>query len=260
MQEFHYAEEVSVEELLGRPLTPADRPGAQALEAERRRFAEEPGSMVLQDEQEVFVSAYADAVRWAYRRRMPAHSAAAYALSKHNFPMLAGIADGRVVEQLEEMREPVPVKKSRPQGSHKRLRAMLRPKWVNVSQAARALSIERSTILSWYAAGQVVLPGQGGGTHVVRLYRCPLGEVNLTLLQHICEQKRALPAPGRRLGGGSSRELVAAATRAHSDTEKAANYSRTCKALSLLERVQDEQLLQAARRSINRLILRRRRA
>lgn len=207
-----------------------------------------------------------DAIKLAQRKKLKAENAFAAALYKIGCTLLSRMGPmhnmGQYLEQLSEpvaVAEPPQKKGGLKPGGHKTEKALLRPKWVNVSQAARVLGIQRSTILKWHTARQVVLPGDGGGTNVLKLFRKPTGEVNLTILQYISEHKRALPAPGRRLGGSGSRELVAAATRAHSSPEHAANYSRTCKALSLLERVQDEKLLQAARRSINRLILRRRR-
>ena len=247
--QFHYLKTLDIEgDIFGGPIPPKHQNTAASIMEEQQELGMYEGGV------------YDDAVKLAKTRKRNVYEAVAWSLIKHGFRLLAGLSSGNAVDELKKLSEPVQVQKKAVKGSHNRRRALLRPKWVNVSQAARVLGIQRSTILKWHTAGQVVLPGDGGGTNVLKLYRKPTGEVNLTVLQYISEHKRALPAPGRRLGGSGSRELVAAATRAHSSPEHAANYSRTCKALSLLEKVQDQKLLQAARRSINRLILRRRRA
>jgi hypothetical protein len=193
-----------------------------------------------------------------------AHSAVAVSLYKYGCKLLAGLTDGGKVRELEKMLKAVsvheipPPKKAGPKpGGHKTEKALLRPKWVGVSEAARVLGLQRSTILKWHKAGRVVLP-VGGHTRTYQLHRGALGQVNLTLLQHIAQHKRSLPGPGRRLGNAPGRELVAAAVRAHGSPAQAAEYSRVCKALSLLEGVKQGPLLHAARRHLNRLILRKR--
>lgn len=247
--QFHYLKTLDIEgDIFGGPIPPKHQNTAAAIMEEQQELGMYDGGV------------YRDAVKLAKTRIKNVDAAVAWSLIKHGFRLLAGLSDSKAVDELEKMMEPVQVKNKGAKGSHNRRRALLRPKWVNVSQAARVLGIQRSTILKWHKAGQVFLPGDGEGTNVIKLCRKPAGDVNLTILQYITEHKRALPAPGRRLGGSGSRDLVAAATRAHSSPEHAANYSRTCKALSLLEKVQDQKLLQAVRRSINRLILRRRRA
>jgi len=200
-----------------------------------------------------------DAVKLMATKGRTLGNAVSWALIKHGFPLLAGFADGKAVQEWEKLLGPTAVSR-KAKGVHRRGRQELKPKWVNVSQAARELGIQRSTILKWYAAGRVVLPGEGGFTHAVRLRRGTFGEVDLTLLAHIKARKLTMLGPGRRLANGCYGETFGGAIRAHGNSSKGRDYSRTCKALSLLERVQDEQLLQAARRSINRLILRRRRA
>lgn len=216
---------------------------------------------IVDEQQELGLYAgelFRDAAKYASTGKRPIDNAVAWALIKHGFPLLAGFSDGKAVGELEKMQQPVEAPAGvKRKGAHRRSRAMLRPKWVRVSEAARALGVQRSTLLKWHEQGRLVVPAEGGPASL-SVRRNSFGQVNLTLLQHIAEQKRALPGPGRRLGGQGSRELVEAATRAHTDPKKAADYARTCKALSLLGRVQSGPLLQAARRQLNRLILRRR--
>lgn len=207
---------------------------------------------------------YGYAIWLVTRHGLPVHSAVASSLYKYGCKLMAGLADGGQVRELEKMLKAVnahelpPSKKAGPKlGGHKTEKALLRPKWVGVSEAARVLGLQRSTILKWYQAGRVVLP-VGGHTRNYQLHRGVLGQVNLTLLQHIAQHKRSLPGPGRRLGNAPGRELVAAAVRAHGSPAQAAEYSRVCKALSLLEGVKQGPLLHAARRHLNRLILRKR--
>lgn len=136
------------------------------------------------------------------------------------------------------------------------------PLWVNISDAAKKLGIGRNTIMSWCpkrGKNLVPLPAGGGLRHLA-LQRNPEGKVDLSALAHVVQHRQALPGPGRRLGGVGSREMVAAATRAHGSPAKAKDYSRVCKALSLLERVQDGGLLETARRRLGGFIQRRRRA
>ncbi len=203
-----------------------------------------------------------DAIKLAQRKKLKAEDAFAAALYKIGCTLLSRMGPmhnmGQYLEQLSEpvaVAEPPQKKGGLKPGGHKTEKALLRPKWVNVSQAARVLGLQRSTILKWHAAGRVVLP-VGGHTRTYRLHRGALGQVNLTLLQHIAQHKRSLPGPGRRLGNAPGRELVAAAVRAHGSQAQAAEYSRVCKALSLLEGVKQGPLLHAARRHLNRLILR----
>ena len=180
----------------------------------------------LQAEQEGGIYGYA--VGLCLKHSLPVHSAVAAALWGKGCKLLAELADFEEVREWQKMLKPVqapaPTKNRIRRGSHKTEKALLRPKWVGVSEAARAL-----------------------------------GQVNLTLLQHIAQHKRTLPGPGRRLGAAPGRELVAAAVRAHGSPSHAAEYSRVCKALSLLEGVKQGALLHAARRHLNRVIQRRRR-
>lgn len=213
----------------------------------------------LQVEHEEEVYGYAE---WlCLKHNLSVHSAVAIALWGKGCKLLAGLADFGKVREWEKMLAPVkvlaPTKNRIRPGAHKTEKALLRPKWVGVSEAARVLGLQRSTILKWYASGKIVLPVDGH-TRTYQLQRGALGQVNLTLLQHIAQHKRTLPGPGRRLGAAPGRELVAAAVRAHGSTSHAAEYSRVCKALSLLEGVKQGALLHAARRHLNRLILARR--
>ena len=128
--------------------------------------------------------------------------------------------------------------------------------WVSVSKAARVLGVERNTIARWCPAvgkNQIVLPFPGGMRRYT-LQRNKMGQVNLSLLQHVRDTRRSMPGPGRRLGGVKAGELLGAAIRGGPD------YSRATKALSLLEGVQNPGVLNAVRRHLNRLILKRRRA
>lgn len=211
-------------------------------------------------------SVYGYAVWVALKHGLPVHSAVAAALYKSGCKLMAGLADGGKVTELERMLKAAPVhhrplikKQGQRSGIYKTEKALLRPEWVGVSKAARLLGLQRSTILKWHAAGRVVLPVDGH-TRAYRLHRGVLGQVNLTLLQHIAQHKRSLPGPGRRLGNAPGSELVAAAARAHGSPAQAAEYGRVCKALSLLEGVTQVSLLHAARRHLNRLIIRRCRA
>jgi hypothetical protein len=214
----------------------------------------------LQAEQEGGIYGYA--VGLCLKHSLPVHSAVAAALWGKGCKLLAELADFEEVREWQKMLKPVqapaPTKNRIRRGSHKTEKALLRPKWVGVSEAARVLGLQRSTILKWYASGKIVLPVDGH-TRTYQLQRGALGQVNLTLLQHIAQHKRTLPGPGRRLGAAPGRELVAAAVRAHGSPSHAAEYSRVCKALSLLEGVKQGALLHAARRHLNRVIQRRRR-
>jgi hypothetical protein len=211
----------------------------------------------LQVEQEGNIYGYA--VGLCLKHSLPVDSAVAAALWGKGCKLLAELSDFGEVREWEKMLKPVqapaPTKNRIRPGSHKTEKTLLRPKWVGVSEAARVLGLQRSTILKWYAAGKIVLPVDGI-TRTYQLQRGALGQVNLTLLQHIAQHKRSLPGPGRRLGSAPGRELVAAAVRAHGSQAHAVEYSRVCKALSLLEGVKQGALLHAARRHLNRLILR----
>jgi hypothetical protein len=234
-----------------KPVPPASRATAAALVSEQQELSS------------IFGRVHQSAYRLAKVSGRPTHTAVAGSLIKHGLRMLAELMDGATLRELERMERPQPlpvVQAGRRRGSHKRLRGLLKPVWVNVSKAALELGVQRSTILKWYKEGQVVVPEEGG-TKTFNLQRLPDGRVNLTLLQYIAELKRALPQPGRRLGGGGgTRGLVTAAIRAHGSIREAKDYARTCKALSLLSRVKNSRLLHAARSNLNRLISKRRRA
>ena len=234
-----------------KPVPPASRATAAALVSEQQELSA------------IFGRVHQSAYRFARVSGKPTHTAVAGSLIKHGLRMLAGVVDGATLRELERMEQPQPlpvVQGGRRRGSHKRLRGLLKPVWVNVSKAALELGVQRSTILKWYKEGQVVVPEEGG-TKTFNLQRFPDGRVNLTLLQHIAELKRALPQPGRRLGGGGGlRGLVTAAIKAHGSIHGAREYARTCKALTLLSGVKNSALLHSARSHLNRLISKRRRA
>jgi hypothetical protein len=235
-----------------KPVPPASRATAAALVSEQQELSANFGR----------VHQYAYRLAKAGSGKPP-HAAVAGSLIKHGLRMLAGLADGATLRELERMEKPQPlpvVQANHRKGSHKRLRGLLKPVWVNVSKAALELGVQRSTILKWYKEGRAVVPEEGG-IKTFSLMRLPDGRVNLTLLLHITELKRALPQPGRRLGGGGGlRGLVTAAIKAHGSIRGAREYARTCKALTLLSGVKNSALLRSARSHLNRLISKRRQA
>ena len=247
-ERLHFLQAADIEgDLFGGPVPARHRHTIPALLEEQRMLALYNGGLIP------------DAVKLIKEKKRPVDNAVSWALIRHGFPLLAGFSDSKAVQEFEKLLGPTRVSQ-KAKGAHLQGRHTLKPKWVNVSQAARELGIQRSTILKWYAARRVLLPGEGGFMQAVRLRRGAFGDVDLTLLAHIKNKKLSMPGPGRRLAGGDYGEMFTGAIRAHGSSARARDYSRTCKAISLLERVHDEKLLQAARRQLNRLILRRRRA
>lgn len=144
-------------------------------------------------------------------------------------------------------------------GREKTEKMLLRPYWVSTSEAARTLGVERNTIMSWYRAQTLVLPSEQG-PRVYKLKKDAMGRVDLTLLAEIVRRKKALPTPGRALGGGPAGAVVAAAVQAHGSRDRALDLSRFSRAARMAESIRSVPLLQQLRRQVNRAILKRRRA
>lgn len=206
-----------------------------------------------------FKAVHADAKTLVERKNFAFPKAFAAACLKHNMPTLGRLyAHAPTVLDYERKLEGVEVAAHK-KGSEKTERSLLKPRWTTISKAARVLGIHRNTIADWYKEKTVYLPS-GGTTRAYILEKNVLGQVNLTLLNHIVEEKRKLGTPGRSLGGSGGRALVEVALRAKTNPAAALDDARVSKAFSLMARVASVPLLKAHRRQINRMIAKRKRS
>ncbi len=241
----------------GADLTEADLDYAEQVAKSPQQYA------LLKDELEQFKAnieaVHADAQFLFKRGKYSFPKAFAAAFLKHNMPTLGRLyAHAPTVLEFERQLQGVEVAAHK-KGSEKTERSLLKPRWTTISEAARVLGIRRNTIAGWYKEKTIYLPS-GGTTRAYTLARNVLGQVNLTLLNHIVEEKRKLATPGRSLGGSGGRALVEVALKAKTNPAAALDNARVSKAFSLMARVASVPLLKAHRRQINRMIAKRKRS
>lgn len=242
---------------VGADLTEADLEYAVQVAKSPQQYA------LLKDEIEQLNASlevvHADAQILVKRKNFAFPKAFAAACLKHNMPTLGRLyAHAPTVLEFERQLQGVEVAAHK-KGSEKTERSLLKPRWTTISKAARVLGIHRNTIADWYKEKTIYLPS-GGTTRAYTLARNVLGQVNLTLLNHIVEEKRKLATPGRSLGGSGGRALVEVALKAKTNPAAALDNARVNKAFSLMARVASVSLLKAHRRQISRMIAKRKRS